>query len=90
MEKTKPNTTKACIHQSKEMYYNTEKQKPGLVLYGIRPGNGAGLFSKEKISKGGDEEKAKKKRIRGETYNINMQTIYTAPKSKIESRVHYA
>jgi len=65
MEKTKPNTTKACIHQSKEMYYNTEKQKPGLVLYGIRPGNGAGLFSKEKISKGGDEEKAKKKEYEG-------------------------
>ena len=47
------------------MYYNTEKQKPGLVLYGIRPGNGAGLFSKEKISKGGDEEKAKKKEYEG-------------------------
>jgi len=27
--------------------------KPGLVtLYDIRPGNGAGLFSKEKVSKG--------------------------------------
>jgi len=65
MEKTKPNTTKACIHQSKEMYYNTEKQKQGLVLYGIRPGNGAGLFSKEKISKGGDEKKAKKKEYEG-------------------------
>jgi len=24
MEKTKPNTTKARIHQSKEMYYNTK------------------------------------------------------------------
>ena len=23
-EKTKPNTTKACIHKSKEMYYNTK------------------------------------------------------------------
>jgi len=53
MEKTKPNTTKACIHQSKEMYYNTkiitQKLKPGLVaFYDIRPGNRAGLFSKEK------------------------------------------
>jgi len=35
------------------MYYNTKqtpKLKPGLVtFYDIRPGNGAGLFSKEKI-----------------------------------------
>jgi len=35
---------------------NTKKLKPGLVtFYDIRPGNGAGLFSKEKISKGGDK-----------------------------------
>ena len=35
---------------------NKHKQlKPGLVaFYDIRPGNGAGLFSMEKISKGGD------------------------------------
>jgi len=53
--KTKPNTTKANIHQSKETYYNTQMQKklkPGLVaFYDIQPGNGAGLFSKEKTSK---------------------------------------
>jgi len=40
------------------MYYNTkytQKLKPGLVaFYDIRPGNGAALFSKEKISNGGD------------------------------------
>jgi len=49
MEKTKPNTTKACIHQSKEMYYNKKytlkKLKSGLVTsYDIRPGNGEDLF----------------------------------------------
>jgi len=39
-EETKPNTTKAHIHQSKEMYHNTKKLKPGLVAsYDIRPGN---------------------------------------------------
>jgi len=55
-KKTKPNTTKAHIRQSKEMYYSTKKIKPGLVtFYDIRPGKGVGLFSKEKISKGGDE-----------------------------------
>ena len=33
-----------------------KKLKPGLLaFYDIRPGNAAGLFSKEKISKGGDE-----------------------------------
>jgi len=50
MEKTKPNTTKARIYQSKEMYYNTQKKtkkqnknlKPCLVaLNDIRPGNEA-------------------------------------------------
>ena len=46
--KTKPNTTKAHIHQSKEMYYdkiNTKKLKPDLVAsYDIWPGNRDGLF----------------------------------------------
>jgi len=35
---------------------NTKKLKPGLVAFNnIRPDNGADLFSKEKISKGGDK-----------------------------------
>jgi len=56
MKKTKPNTTKASIHQSKELYYNTKKLMPGLVaFYDIQPGNAAGLFSKEKINKGTDK-----------------------------------
>jgi len=41
---------------------------------------------REKISK----ETVKKKRISGEAYNINKQTIYTSSKSKIESRANYA
>jgi len=40
---------------------------------------------REEISK----EKVKK-RISGEAYDIGKQTIDIAPKSKIESRVHYA
>jgi len=45
-------------------------------LYDILPGNGAGLFSKEKISKGGNKYgKVKKKKISGKAYNINKQTI---------------
>jgi len=33
-----------------------KKLKPGLVaFYDIWPGNGVGLFSKEKINKGGDK-----------------------------------
>jgi len=47
------------------MYYNTNQT--GLVaFYDIRPGNGAGLFSKEQISK----EKSEEKRISGEAYNV--------------------
>jgi len=42
--------TNAHIHRSKEMYDNIKKLKPGLVaFYDIWPGNGAGLFSKERI-----------------------------------------
>jgi len=41
--KTKPNTTH--IHQSKQMYNNTKKLKPGLeASYDIQPRNGEGLF----------------------------------------------
>jgi len=42
-----------------------KKLNPGLVaFYDIRPGNGAGLFSKKKISKGGlSKEKVKKKGV---------------------------
>ena len=46
--KTKPNATKACIHQSKEMYFNTSiniKLKPGLVdSYDDWPANKDDLF----------------------------------------------
>jgi len=71
------------------------KIKSGLVaFYDIRPGNGAGLFSKEKISIREEiiKEKVKKKMISGEAYDISKQTIglYIAPKSKIESRAHFA
>jgi len=60
MKKTKPNTTKARIRQSKETYCMTQnkhkKLKSGLVaFYDIRPGHGAGLFSEEKTSKGRDK-----------------------------------
>jgi len=48
-EKTKTDTTKANIQQSKEMYCkHTKKLKPGIVaFYDIRPGNKTSLFSKE-------------------------------------------
>jgi len=59
VEKTKPNTTKARIHQPEEMdttQNKRKKRKPGLVaFYDIRPGNRVDLFSKEKINKGGDK-----------------------------------
>jgi len=46
--KTKPNSTKACIHQSKEMYDNTkqtQKTNASLVaFYDIWPGNGGPIF----------------------------------------------
>jgi len=95
MEKTKPNTTKAFDNQKKNTTtkINTKKLKPGLVaFYNIWPGNEAGLFSKEKISNGADKSgKGEEKRISGEAYDINKQTIYIAPKakSKTESREHY-
>jgi len=50
--------------------------KPCLVaFYDIQPGNGAGLFSKEKIRNEISKEKVKKKGS-GKAYDINKQTIY--------------
>jgi len=44
------------------MYYNTKKQKPGLVAFhDVRPGNGVGPISKEKIRGGISKEKMEKK-----------------------------
>ena len=82
MEKTTLNTTKAHIHQSKEIYSTTqnkhEKLQPGLVaFYDIQPGNGAGLFWKEKISRGGDKQgkSEEKKDKRGSTRYKQANTI---------------
>jgi len=59
-KKTKPNATKHAFTIERNVMQhkiNTKKLKPGLVaFYDIRPGNAAGLFSKEKISKGLREE----------------------------------
>ena len=57
-----------------------------VTSYGLWLGNGTVLFSKEKTSK----EKSKEKKISGEAYNVNKQTIYTAPKSPNESRTQYS
>jgi len=50
---------KPSIHQLKKcttIPNKHKKVKPGVVVfYEIWPGNGASLFSKEKISKGGDK-----------------------------------
>jgi len=49
MEKTKPKTTKAGIHQSKKCMTTQKKLKPDLAAFcDIRPENGAGLFSKKR------------------------------------------
>ena len=54
-------------------------------LYDIRPGNGAGKFSKEKTGEGGENKgKSEEKTISGEAYDINKQTIYSA---EIKNRI---
>jgi len=47
-----------------------------IVSYHLRAGNGAGLFSKEKISKGVDKGKSEEKSISEEANDVNKQTIY--------------
>jgi len=93
-KKTKPNTTKAHIHQSKEMHCNTKKLKPGLVAsYDIQPGNGAGLFSKKKVGKEGDKEKVKNKSLKGQGKHMtNKQAaiyiyIYIYRSTESKSRI---
>ena len=72
----KPNTTKSMHSPIKINILQHKKHKelkPGSVaFYDIRPGNEVGILSKEQISK-----KSEDKRIRGEAYDINKQTIYT-------------
>jgi len=50
-----------------------KKLKLDLVaFYDIWPGNGASLFSKDKISQGGDKQgKSEEKRTSGKAYDIN-------------------
>jgi len=64
-KKTEPITTKARIHQKKctatRNKYKKIKARFSCLLYDIRPENGAGLFSKKKISKREDKKKVKKK-----------------------------
>jgi len=56
-----------------------------VASHDLQPGNGVGLFSKEKISK-----KVKKKRISGEAYDVNKHGIYIAPKSTNKSVAQYS
>ena len=68
-------------HQSKKCTTTQNKHqklKRGLLaFYDIQPGHGAGLFSKEKISKGGDKSgRSEENRTNGEAYNTNKQTVY--------------
>jgi len=46
--------------------------------YDLQPGNRAGLFSKEKISR----EKNEDKRISGEADDVNKQTVYCICQNK--------
>jgi len=71
-KKTKPNTKKHAFTNQKKCTTTQNKLKPGLIaFYDIRPGNGAGLSSKEKIRKGGDKKlgKNEEKRINGQAYD---------------------
>jgi len=65
-EKTKHDTRKHTFTDQKKCSTTLSKHKklkPGLVaFYNIRPENREGLFSKEKISKGGDKKERVKKK----------------------------
>jgi len=54
-----------------------------VTSYDLQPGNGASLFSKKKVI----IVKVKKKRISGEEYDVNKQTIYIVLKLANKSRV---
>ena len=72
---TKPSATTVRITNQKKCTTTQKKLKPGLVtFYDIRPGNEAGLFSKEQISKGGEKsEKSEENKVKWssrEAYDI--------------------
>jgi len=85
MSKTKSNTRRKYAFTNQKKCTTTQNEqkelKPGLVaFYNIRPGNGAGLFSKEKISKKSEEKKDKHGSIRYKQTN----NIYSAEKNRIK------
>jgi len=83
-----PNQQRQSTEGKLQHNINTKKLQPGLVaFYNIRPVNGTGLFSKEKI-KEISKEKVKKNHKWG-SIQYKQANKYIAPKSKIESRAHY-
>ena len=86
--KQKKKETMKCRLCSRHPLHSGLVQSLG-TFYDIRTGNGAGLFSKEKITEGGiSKDKVKKKRTSGEAYDVNKQTIYIAPKiPEIKNRI---
>ena len=65
--------------------------KPRLdASYDLWPGNGVGLFSKEKVSKEVDKWGKISKEKRNKWGKPSKQTVYIAPKSTNESRMHYS
>ena len=97
-KKTKPNTTKVRIRQSKEMYHNTKQTQATKarfsrnLRYPAWKRSGSVLNGKDKQGRRlvRKNRKTEEKGTTGEVYDINKQTIHIAPKSKIESRAHYA
>jgi len=73
-----------CIQGRPKPRHVTQMQKYGMVGNPIRPGNGVGLFSKEKNGKVNKKGKISKKK------ESNEQTIYIVlkPKMCLLSRVH--
>ena len=58
-----------------------------VASYDLWPGNGVGLFSKEKISK---QNWQKKDKWEAHPHDVNKQTRYTAQKSANQSTVQYS
>ena len=77
---TRPSSTKFTNQKKRITTQNKHKKlKPGSVTFcDIRPGNGAGLLSKEKINKGGDKSgTSKDKRISGSIPYKQSNNIYS-------------
>jgi len=86
MEKTKPNTTKARIRHSKEMYYNTKKHKKTFTTAGLE--TNIIIYSAEIKNRIKGALRSEPARLRMVWYGIVNVDLYSAIITKVSNALN--